>query len=82
MHLNKFQIYLFLNIKMLALVHKKIFTTNKKQIVEYTCLCTKIRKIFYSPDQRIFSKPGFIHATLLQYHLTGITGTHSYMEEI
>ena len=37
MHLNKFQIYLLLNIKMLALVRKKIFTTNKKQIVEYMC---------------------------------------------
>ena len=37
MHLNKFQIYLLLNIKMSALVHKKIFTTNKKQIIEYMC---------------------------------------------
>lgn len=37
MHFNKFQIYLLLNIKMLVLVHKKIFTTNKKEIVEYTC---------------------------------------------
>lgn len=37
MQLNKFQIYLLLNIKMSALVHKKIFTTDKKQIVEYTC---------------------------------------------
>lgn len=55
MHL-KFQIYLLLNIKMLPLVHKKIFTTNKKQTVEYTCLGIKISKIFYSPDPGIFSK--------------------------
>lgn len=71
---------------MLALVHKKIFTTNKKQTVEYTCsmyiLCIKISKIFYSPDQGIFSKPGFIHAAVLQYHLISITGTHTCMEEI
>lgn len=67
---------------MLALVHKKIFTTNKKQIVEYTCSMYKISKIFYSPDQGIFSKPGFIYATALQCHLISITGTHACIKEI
>lgn len=37
MYFNKFQTYLLLNIKMLALVYKKIFTANKKEIVEYMC---------------------------------------------
>lgn len=67
-----------LNIKMLALVHKKIFTTNKKQIIEYTSSVYKNKaKCFIVEKARFYlcSCYNTVPPALLNTHMRGRPGT-------